>query len=159
TDPVFIGIQKTRLLDPTLNLFGTNDHAGDYRASGCSACHVVYANDRSSVHSARWAKFGNRGESFSTDVRVDPTSGTDPTTRPTIEPGHPIAHAFEKSMPTSTCIVCHVHPGTNVLNAYLGFTWWDNETDGEFMYPRRQMRPSSDDERRAYIHNPEGASV
>jgi hypothetical protein len=159
TDPVFIGLQKTRLFDPTLNLFGTNDHAGDYRASGCSACHVVYANDRSSVHSARWAKFGNRGESFSTDVRVNPTPGTDPTTRPATEPGHPIAHAFEKNMPTSTCIVCHVHPGTNVLNAYLGFTWWDNETDGEFMYPRRQMHPSSDDERRTYAHNPEGASV
>lgn len=30
TDPVFIGLQKTRLLDPTLNFLGTNDHAGDY---------------------------------------------------------------------------------------------------------------------------------
>src|SRR5262249_55238010 len=26
TDPVFIGLQKTRLLDPTLNFLGTNDH-------------------------------------------------------------------------------------------------------------------------------------
>ncbi len=25
---------------------GTNDQPGDYRASGCTACHVVYANDR-----------------------------------------------------------------------------------------------------------------
>jgi len=31
TDPVFIGLAKTRLLDPTLNFLGTNDHAGDYR--------------------------------------------------------------------------------------------------------------------------------
>ena len=31
TDPVFIGLQKTRLLDPTLNFIGTNDDAGDYR--------------------------------------------------------------------------------------------------------------------------------
>ena len=37
TDPVFLGLQKTRLLDPTLALFGTNDHPGDYRSSGCSA--------------------------------------------------------------------------------------------------------------------------
>jgi hypothetical protein len=29
TDPVFLGLQKTRLLDPTLNFLGTNDHAGD----------------------------------------------------------------------------------------------------------------------------------
>ena len=35
--PVWIGLQKTRLLDPTLNMIGTNDHAGDYRASGCAA--------------------------------------------------------------------------------------------------------------------------
>ena len=47
TDPVFIGLQKTRLMDPTLNMFGTNDQAGDYRSSGCTACHAVYANDRS----------------------------------------------------------------------------------------------------------------
>src|SRR5215510_2551611 len=30
TDPVFLGLQKTRLLDPTLNFLGTNDHPGDY---------------------------------------------------------------------------------------------------------------------------------
>jgi hypothetical protein len=28
TDPVNVGLQKTRLLDPTLNFLGTNDHAG-----------------------------------------------------------------------------------------------------------------------------------
>src|ERR1700730_124844 len=45
TDPVFLGLQKTRLLDPVMSLPGTNDHPGDYRASGCTACHVIYAND------------------------------------------------------------------------------------------------------------------
>jgi hypothetical protein len=52
TDPVFLGLQKTRLLDPLLSLPGTNDDPGDYRGSGCTACHVVYANDRSPRHSA-----------------------------------------------------------------------------------------------------------
>src|SRR5207248_571894 len=76
TDPVVIGLQKTRLFDPTLNMMGTNDHPGDYRASGCTACHVVYANDRSPVHSAFWAEFGNRGQSFSMypSKQVNPTS-------------------------------------------------------------------------------------
>ena len=46
TDPVFLGLQKTRLLDPILSMPGTNDHPGDYRSSGCTACHVIYANDR-----------------------------------------------------------------------------------------------------------------
>jgi hypothetical protein len=159
TDPVFIGLQKTRLMDPTLNLFGTNDHPGDYRASGCSACHVVYANDRSPVHSAAWAKYGNRGQSFSADSRVNSHPGADPATRPATNAGHPIAHVFVKNMPTSTCMVCHMHPGTNVLNSFLGFTWWDNETDGEFMYPKWQGTPSAEQEQKTYLHNPEGSSV
>ena len=46
TDPVWLNLQRTRLLDPTLNMLGTNDHAGDYRSSGCTACHVLYSNDR-----------------------------------------------------------------------------------------------------------------
>src|SRR5262245_3057546 len=33
TDPVFLGLQKTRLLDPTLNFLGTNDHPEIGRAS------------------------------------------------------------------------------------------------------------------------------
>ncbi len=141
-------MQKTRLFDPTLNLPGTNDHPGDYRASGCSACHVVYANDRSSVHSAQWAKFGNRGTSHSADVTVNKG-----------EPGHAIQHAFVRDMPTSQCIVCHIHPGTNVVNSYLGYLWWDNESDGEFMYPKRQKYPSADEEFVASQHNPEGAAA
>ena len=44
-------LQKTRLFDPALSFLGTNDHPGDYRSSGCTACHVLYANDRSPVHS------------------------------------------------------------------------------------------------------------
>ena len=35
TDPVFLGLQKTRLLDPLLSMPGTNDQPGDYRGSGC----------------------------------------------------------------------------------------------------------------------------
>ena len=46
TDPVFLGLQKTRLLDPLLSMPGTMDNPGDYRSSGCSGCHVLYANDR-----------------------------------------------------------------------------------------------------------------
>ena len=61
TDPVFLGLQKTRLLDPILSLPGTNDHPGDYRNSGCTACHVIYANDRSPVHSGPYAQVRQPG--------------------------------------------------------------------------------------------------
>ena len=67
TDPVFLGLQKTRLLDPLLSFPGTNDQPGDYRGSGCTACHVVYANDRSAVHSAQYAQFGNAGQTATVD--------------------------------------------------------------------------------------------
>jgi len=33
-------LQKTRLHDPLLGISRSNDHPGDYRSSGCSACHV-----------------------------------------------------------------------------------------------------------------------
>ena len=169
TDPVFLGLQKTRLLDPTLNLFGTTDHAGDCRGSGCTACHVVYANDRSPVHSASFAGYGNAGESFSVDPTVDPPAGGRAATQPVADPfdatrrprqaGHPIKHQFEKSPPASSCIVCQVHPGTNGVNAYYGYTWWDNETDGQATYPKRQRYPTEADAFRVSQSNPEGSAV
>ncbi len=148
TDPVFLGLQKTRLLDPLLSMPGTNDHPGDYRASGCTACHVVYANDRSPVHSGHYAAFGNQALSS----QVDPTI-------PRNERGHPIKHEFTRSIPTSTCIVCHIHPGTNMVASYLGYIWWDNETDGEHMYPREQHNPSDEERFQSWLANPEGAAA
>ena len=148
TDPVFLGLQKTRLLDPLLSFPGTNDQPGDYRASGCSACHVVYANDRSTAHSAQYATFGNRGFSASKDPTI-----------PHDEPGHPIRHAFTRSIPSSQCMVCHVHPGTNMMTTYFGYTWWDNESDGDEMYPKEQRNPTEEEKFRISQRNPEGAAA
>jgi len=144
TDPVMVGLQKTRLFDPTLNFLGTNDHSGDYRSSGCTGCHVIYANDRSPVNSGPYAVFGHQGLSFQPDPTI-----------PRNEPGHPIKHSFVVGMPTSQCIVCHVHPGTNVLNSYTGYMWWDEETDGELMYPARQKHPSAEEFTRSMMSNPD----
>jgi hypothetical protein len=148
TDPVFIGLQKTRLFDPILSMPGTNDHPGDYRNSGCTACHVIYANDRSPVHSGPYASFGNQGHS----AQIDPTI-------PKNESGHPIKHQFTRAIPTSQCINCHIHPGTNMVASYLGFTWWDNETDGEFMYPPKQHNPTTEERYQAWLANPESAAA
>ncbi|HEX8136266.1 MAG TPA: multiheme c-type cytochrome [Pyrinomonadaceae bacterium] len=148
TDPVYLGIQKTRLMDPTLNFLGTNDHPGDYRSSGCTACHVVYANDRSSVHSESYAAAGNQGRSQSADRSI-----------PRDESGHPVRHQFTSQIPTSQCMVCHMHPGTNMVATYLGLTWWDNETDGAAMYPAEQHTPSQEEEQEKLNRNPEGASL
>lgn len=157
TDPVFISLQKTRLLDPTLNFLGTNDKPGDYRSSGCTACHVVYANDRSPVHSGPYARFGHLGLAASeADGLV--VKNVDPMI-PKHEPGHPITHRFTVGVPTSQCIVCHIHPGTNVLNSYLGFMWWDNETDGELMYPPVEKKPTAEEYMEALAFNPDESAA
>ena len=148
TDPVFLGLQKTRLLDPVLSLPGTNDHPGDFRSSGCSACHVIYANDRDPQHSASYAGFGNQGAS----------SSSDPTIRRS-ESGHPIRHTFTRAIPSSQCMICHVHPGTNMVSTYFGLTWWDNEIDGDKMYPVAQHNPSEQERFESAVRNPEGAAA
>jgi hypothetical protein len=148
TDPVFLGLQKTRLLDPLLSFPGTNDQPGDYRASGCSACHVVYANDRSPEHSGVYATYGNQGHSTTSDPTVAQH-----------ESGHPIRHQFIRSIPSSQCMVCHIHPGTNMVATYFGYTWWDNEMDGQHMWPVQQARPSASDQNRIETRNPERSAI
>jgi hypothetical protein len=149
TDPVFLGLQKTRLFDPLLSFPGTNDQPGDYRNSGCTACHVVYANDRSPVHAAQYAQFGNRGRTATIDPTIDPAR---------VESGHPIRHVFTRSIPSSQCMTCHMHPGTNMLTTYYGYTWWDNETDGRHMYPAAPLERSEEERARIRARNPEGAA-
>ncbi|HEX5085886.1 MAG TPA: hypothetical protein VFY40_27960, partial [Blastocatellia bacterium] len=148
TDPVFLGLQKTRLLDPLLSFPGTNDNPGDYRMSGCTACHVVYANDRDPKHSGRWAEFGNQGLT----VTADPTI-------PKGESGHPIKHQMALGAPSSNCMTCHMHPGGNMVSSYYGMTWWDNETDGNLMYPGKQPDLSDEQIDRIQQRNPEGAAA
>jgi hypothetical protein len=148
TDPVYLGLQKTRLHDPTLNFLGTNDHPGDYRSSGCTACHVIYANDRNERHSETYSAAGNLGMSQSADTSI-----------PKNESGHPIKHQFTTQIPTSQCMVCHMHPGENMVASYLGLIWWDNETDGDKMYPAQQHDPSQTEEQRKLNSNPEASSL
>ncbi len=136
-----------------MNFLGTNDHPGDYRSSGCTGCHVVYANDRSVVHSSPvWAEFGNRGTTATGDEQYANKKD---------EPGHPVKHQFTNQIPTSQCMVCHMHPGTNMVSTYTGFMWWDNETDAKAagMYPEKQRNISMDEEYTKLERNPEGASV
>jgi hypothetical protein len=148
TDPVFLGLQKTRLLDPLLSLPGTNDEPGDYRGSGCTGCHVVYANDRSPQHSGPYAQFGHLGKSFSSDPTIAKN-----------ESGHPIRHTFTRAIPSSQCMICHVHPGTNMETTYFGYTWWDNEADGNAMYPGKQHNPTDEERYQVALRNPEGAAA
>ena len=146
--PGILNLHKTRLNDPHLSFLGTNDHPGDYRSSGCSACHVVYANDREPLHSGPWAAFGNDGK----------TQTADPTI-PRGEKGHPIRHQFTRAVPTSQCMSCHMHQPNSFVNTYLGYTMWDYESDAELLFPKEQKNPTEAEKRASLEHNPEGAAV
>ena len=146
--PGLINLHKTRLNDPHLSFLGTNDHPGDYRSSGCSACHVVYANDRDPLHSASYAAFGNDGKSQSADPTI-----------PKNEKGHPLTHRFTRAVPTSQCMSCHMHQPNSFVNTYLGYIMWDYESDASLMFPRQQKRVTEEEKRASLERNPEGAAV
>jgi hypothetical protein len=144
-----LNIHKTRLNDPFMWFMGTNDQPGDYRQSGCAACHVVYANDREPRHSLTYAKFGRDGQTATVDptiagkVKKAPSHaavkayGTHGSAAKAAEKeqGHPIAHAFTRAIPTAQCMNCHMHQPNIFLNSYLGYTMWDYESDAPFLWP------------------------
>ncbi len=142
-----INITKTRLNDPSLWFMGTNDQPGDYRHSGCAACHVVYANDADPKHSSVYAQFGHDGTSQTLDPTIDKSQA-----------GHPLRHTFTRSIPTSQCMICHMHQPNLFMNSYLGYTMWDYESDAPAMWPAKQQYPSSAQMHAVLDRNPEGAA-
>jgi len=143
-----INITKTRLNDPHLWFLGTNEQPGDYRASGCGACHTVYANDRDEKHSGVYARFGHGG-----------TTATSDPTIPRDEAGHPIRHEFTRAIPSSQCMVCHMHQPNVFVNSFYGTIMWDYESDAPVMWPEQQKHPTSEEARRILDRNPEEAAI
>jgi hypothetical protein len=142
-----INIAKTRLNDPLSWFIGTNDQPGDYRHSGCASCHVVYANDRDPAHSGPYAQYGHDG----TSITMDPTINH-------AESGHPLQHKFTRAVPTSQCMICHMHQPNMFMNTFLGYTMWDYEADAPSMWPEQQQYPSAERRREVLERNPEGAA-
>jgi hypothetical protein len=145
--PGLINLHKTRLNDPHLSLPGTSDHPGDFRASGCAGCHLVYANDRDPKHSGPWASAGHLGIGASGDAAIKKG------------PGHPIRHQLTRAVPTSQCMSCHMHQPNSFVNTYLGYTMWDYESDGELFWPKEEKKPTLEEARASLDRNPEGAAV
>jgi hypothetical protein len=143
-----INVTKTRLNDPHLWFLGTNDQPGDYRSSGCTACHTPYANDRDPLHSGPYAAFGNDGKTQT----VDPTIPKD-------EAGHPLRHVFTRAIPSSQCMVCHMHQPNIFVNSFYGYTMWDYESDAPHMWPEKQKYPTDKEARDILERNPEEAAI
>ena len=73
--------------------FGRNDAPRNYRSSGCSACHVLYANDGL-------------------------PRGADPTLDPT-RPPHAMTHELTSAIPTQQCERCH-YQGARIGLSFQG---------------------------------------
>ncbi len=72
---------------------GAPNQNGVYRADGCAACHMLYAND---------------GLSQSADTAIDHTI-----------PGYPMKHIVTKQIPTEQCLHCH-HRGARIGLSFTG---------------------------------------
>ncbi|MBX9858797.1 MAG: hypothetical protein K2Y20_04300 [Sphingomonas sp.] len=163
-----LNIHKTRLNDPFMWFMGTNDQPGDYRGSGCTGCHVIYANDREPRHSLIYAAFGRDGQTQTVDPTIASRReqhgehgalvGEAGDTDGNGEKGHPIKHAFTRAIPTSQCMSCHMHQPNIFLNSYLGYTMWDYESDAPSMWPEKQKYPTAAETREVLDRNPEGAA-
>ncbi|MEO5762658.1 MAG: hypothetical protein ABIR28_10145, partial [Vicinamibacteria bacterium] len=143
-----LNMTKTRLNDPHLWFLGTNDQPGDYRSSGCTACHTIYANDRDPKHGGPYSKFGNTGATQTGDAAI-----------PRNQSGHPIEHRFTRAIPSSQCMVCHMHQPNIFVNTFFGYIMWDYESDAPHMWPEKQKYPTAKEARAILDRNPEGAAI
>ncbi len=166
-----LNIHKTRLNDPYMWYMGTNDQPGDYRGSGCTGCHVIYANDREPRHSLIYAPLGRDGQTITQDPTIAdkmvPAHGAlagDHGAKPAAgaemvkESGHPLQHVFTRAIPTAQCMNCHMHQPNIFLNSYLGYTMWDYESDAPKMWPAQQKYPTAKETHEVLERNPEGAA-
>jgi hypothetical protein len=158
-----LNIHKTRLNDPFMWFMGTNDQPGDYRHSGCAACHVIYANDREPRHSLGYAQYGRDGQSQTSDPTIsDKLEGhgalKEPGHEGEKEKGHPLRHVFTRAIPTAQCMNCHMHQPNIFLNSYLGYTMWDYESDAPHMWPEKQKYPTASERLKVLERNPEAAA-
>ncbi|MDX1556443.1 MAG: cytochrome c3 family protein, partial [Xanthomonadales bacterium] len=71
----------------------------------------------------------------------------------------PLRHTFTRAIPTSQCMICHMHQPNMFLNTYLGYTMWDYESDAPFMWPEEQRYPDSEEQMAILNRNPEEAAT
>ena len=112
-------------------VFGVNSHirsvADGYAQSG------YYA-----IAPSLYARYGNKGQTQT----VDPTINGEHFPEMKGERGHPIRHVFTSQIPSSQCMVCHMHQPNMFMNSFLGYTMWDYESDAPAMWPDSRTSPS-----------------
>ena len=46
-----------------------------------------------------------------------------------------------------------------MVATYFGYTWWDNEVDGDKMYPKEQRHPSPKEQQQIQTRDPERTAI
>ncbi len=121
------GFLRTKCLRCHLN--SPSPHrAGEYRATGCAACHMVYKNDGKSFSQDLAIQMRQNKESKKHSNRFASgyTSNSLKNSR-----GYPVLHKFTVAVPSVQCEHCHNHNGPG------------NEFEGLFRKPARPI-PSLD---------------
>lgn len=98
---------------------------GDYRATGCAACHMIYANTGETItgdKAIQATQKKNQAEKAASKVLTADVSGL------ISKRGYPMKHRLTTAIPTVQCVRCH--SGNRVGTEYIGLF----EHDYEKMY-------------------------
>ena len=77
-------------------------------------------------------KFGHEGK----------TQTADPTI-PKDESGHPLKHEFTRAIPSSQCMVCHMHQPNMFVNSFYGTRCGTTSPMRRSMWPKKQKYPTA----------------
>ncbi len=99
------GFLKTKCLRCHLDAPGPH-RPGDYRATGCSACHMIYTNDGMSLSHDRAIQALQRKEKGQN--RFERKFASEPLSN---RRGYPLLHKFTTAIPSVQCEHCHNNNG------------------------------------------------
>lgn len=102
------------------------NRAGEYRATGCAACHMIYAND---------------GKSISGDKAIQQTQAANLKEKGDHsgmigKRGYPMKHRLTTAIPTVQCVRCH--SGNRVGTEYVGL--FEHDYNNMYRSPRVEFK-------------------
>jgi hypothetical protein len=163
---------QTATADPTINRLREGQHRSDAHeepevdvAMEPGQCGAAFDRVAASIRAGRSESEHHEDDSHEGDTH-DGVGGPDEEGHASgvapfaeRERGHPIRHAFTRSIPTSQCMNCHMHQPNMFLNSFLGYTMWDYESDAPLMWPQDQIYRTAEQMFAILDRNPEMAAV
>ncbi|HIP39873.1 MAG TPA: hypothetical protein EYG88_10930 [Desulfocapsa sulfexigens] len=98
---------------------------GDYRATGCAACHMIYANDGQTITGDKAIQ---KTQTANNEAKAKDKKLKSDLSGLISKRGYPMKHRLTTAIPTTQCVRCH--SGNRVGTEYIGLF----EHDFEKMY-------------------------